>query len=517
MGFPPGAPVRQTAAVDPHTTNHSLQVPSPPEDLTRPESQARGAGFTDLPGPLEGADETASGGDAPGTDSGSFQPPGLGLGPLVSLAKVLGGGWVPAPSALMAELAQELGAKRVAWLPHRGSPICGSDLDPRAVDWGRVRSVLPGRSAWLDPLRCPRAAARGTWQVMAAPARGVDPGGVLWIEAPGPLALDSEQLCALAGLVAASLERCTPPPPPDPLLELGRRAAGLTHDLRNELTHALMQLERVRMEPSAAQVDRLGKALQQAKDLCVASLPNGRRTAPSQPTSQALRLAPTLERVRRSAQDARRSGGARVTLACQADLRVLAEEATLARAVANLTLNALEASPAGETVQLVARQDGLRVVIEVIDQGPGLSHEGVRALFTPGRSGGAGTGWGTDSVLQSTRELEATLEFETAPGRGTTARILLPAPPAPGARLVLDPMRRRRARRLLALAGRTPLAEAATPRRARTLLREALPSELWIARGVTLGQGLHALLWDASKHGVRVRVLRAGTDLPRPG
>jgi len=65
---------------------------------------------------------------------------------------------------------------------------------------------------------------------------------------------------------------------------------------------------------------------------------------------------------------------------------------------------------------------------------------------------------------------------------------------------------------LLALAGALPLAEARSPRQARSLLREALPAELWIARGV-VGEGLSALLAEARRHGIRVRVLRAGQDL----
>jgi signal transduction histidine kinase len=504
--------------VDPHVPKSPDQADDLTQNATRPRSH------TGSDRPPVGALAVGDKPEASQTSQDSPQAllelvarsnPGLGLGPLASLAGVLGGGDVPAPQALMAELALELDAKLVAWLPSRGRPICGKDLDPRAIDWGRVRALLPGRTAWLDPKRCPRSSARCTWQVMAAPARGVKPEGVLWIEASGPLALDADQLCALAGLVAASLERCTPPPPADPLLELGRRAAGLTHDLRNELTHALMQLERVRMEPTTDQVDRLASALQQAKDLCVASLPNAATPANgAEHRSRAVSLAPTLERARRTAQDAQRTGGAQIQVTCPADIQVLAEAALLARAVANLTLNAVEASLSGTKVHLRGRRDGLRVVIEVIDEGPGLSHEGVRSLFAPGRSGGGGTGWGTASVLQSVRELDATLELETAPGRGTTARILLPAPPAPGARLVLDPIRRRRARRLLTLAGPTPLAESSTPRRARALLREALPSELWVARGVT-GEGLQALLGDAQRNGVRVRVLRAGVDLPR--
>ena len=46
---------------------------------------------------------------------------------------------------------------------------------------------------------------------------------------------------------------------------------------------------------------------------------------------------------------------------------------------------------------------------------------------------------------------------------------------------------------------------------ARTLMREARPEELWIARGV-VGDGLQGLLAEARREGVRIRVLPAGHD-----
>jgi signal transduction histidine kinase len=67
-------------------------------------------------------------------------------------------------------------------------------------------------------------------------------------------------------------------------------------------------------------------------------------------------------------------------------------------------------------------------VIEVIDDGPGMSAEFIRNdLFRPFRSTkGKGFGIGAFQCRAYARELGGRLDVESVPGAGTTIRVILP-------------------------------------------------------------------------------------------
>lgn len=109
----------------------------------------------------------------------------------------------------------------------------------------------------------------------------------------------------------------------------------------------------------------------------------------------------------------------------------------LRQVLVNLVLNAQQAMPAGGAVRIGTSRDGqARVVISVSDNGPGLP-DGVREhLFEPfytTKPAGQGTGLGLWVSANLIRAHNGTLEAESAPGAGTTFKIILPAaqPPAP--------------------------------------------------------------------------------------
>ena len=98
-------------------------------------------------------------------------------------------------------------------------------------------------------------------------------------------------------------------------------------------------------------------------------------------------------------------------------------------AVTHLIDNAAQAS-GGPVRLLLAGRDG-RAWLDITDQGPGMTAEFVRdGLFRPlvtARPGGSGVGaWQARELL---RRSGGDLEVDTAPGRGTTMRLLLPGLP----------------------------------------------------------------------------------------
>ena len=132
----------------------------------------------------------------------------------------------------------------------------------------------------------------------------------------------------------------------------------------------------------------------------------------------------------------------------------------LENALMNLVVNARDAmqQQSGEIRLRIAsqrREQGERVVIEVIDQGCGMTPEVREQVFEPfftTKETGSGSGLGLSMVYGFVRQSGGQIEIDTAPGQGTTVRLLLPrapesavaspplppvAPPTPRDKLVL--------------------------------------------------------------------------------
>lgn len=111
------------------------------------------------------------------------------------------------------------------------------------------------------------------------------------------------------------------------------------------------------------------------------------------------------------------------------DPNFLVDSTRLSTILDHLLQNALEA--AGETGEIALHQvyrDG-EAIIEVRDNGPGMDEIFVRDdLFSPLNSKkSTGYGLGAYQTRQLVREMGGRLEVQTAPGEGTTMRIVLPA------------------------------------------------------------------------------------------
>ncbi|MEU3493086.1 sensor histidine kinase [Kitasatospora cineracea] len=115
---------------------------------------------------------------------------------------------------------------------------------------------------------------------------------------------------------------------------------------------------------------------------------------------------------------------------------VLGDEARLRQVVTNLVGNAVKHTPSGTAVRIgVGRASG-GCLLEVADQGPGLTQEQAALVFErfyradaartrlPGQSGGSGLGLAIASALVSAHDGE--LSLRTSPGEGAVFRLSLP-------------------------------------------------------------------------------------------
>jgi len=95
----------------------------------------------------------------------------------------------------------------------------------------------------------------------------------------------------------------------------------------------------------------------------------------------------------------------------------------------NLATNALEAMPGGGTLSVRTRVgSGNQVVIEFADEGPGIAAQDLRRIGQPFfTTKEHGTGLGVPIALRIVERHGGTLVFDSEPGRGTRARVTLPA------------------------------------------------------------------------------------------
>jgi len=127
---------------------------------------------------------------------------------------------------------------------------------------------------------------------------------------------------------------------------------------------------------------------------------------------------------------------AAVTVSVPSDLpRVLGFAGELNQIWANLIDNALDAIPKSGRVDISAVRQRDRVVVRVVDNGPGIPEDVRARMFEPfftTKPVGQGTGLGLDIVRRLLVHNNADIEVESAPGR-TEFRVSLPVAEANGA------------------------------------------------------------------------------------
>lgn len=210
---------------------------------------------------------------------------------------------------------------------------------------------------------------------------------------------------------------------------LRESARQVAHELKNPLTPIRFAIARLRRDAPDSLVETIDvlEAESQRLDVMARSfaqfgrLPEGPR-AP-------VDLGELVRSVSRSAVPSERT----ITIDVADDVPMVSGHVdALGRALTNVLLNAVDASPAGAPIALrVARtQRGGRAMVEVAvrDEGPGISAARIERIWEPYVTHKAGgTGLGLAIVRQTLIAHDGAVEVESAPGAGTTMKLLLPA------------------------------------------------------------------------------------------
>jgi len=121
----------------------------------------------------------------------------------------------------------------------------------------------------------------------------------------------------------------------------------------------------------------------------------------------------------------------RVVLDLEPTLRpVEADPSQIDQVLLNLAVNARDAMGGRGRLRIVTRNDGDAVLLEVSDSGSGMDEETQLRIFEPfftTKDIGEGTGLGLSTVYGIVSQSGGTIAVRSAPGRGATFSIRLPA------------------------------------------------------------------------------------------
>lgn len=217
---------------------------------------------------------------------------------------------------------------------------------------------------------------------------------------------------------------------------LAMMSRGLAHDLKNLITPVSSFLVHTDGQyapdsPEAEVHDAAKRSVRIMTDYVREALFFSERLAPK---FEPVNLSRTFAGVREVTQA--RAGQRRVALVTESSVDgfVIADAVLLQRLLANLVANAIDASPAGQTVTLAASsfQPGV-VRIQVCDQGCGVAPEHLGRIFEPyfttKEFGDDVRGFGLGlTICQKISDLHgAVLSVKSDVGRGTTLTVDLPS------------------------------------------------------------------------------------------
>lgn len=212
----------------------------------------------------------------------------------------------------------------------------------------------------------------------------------------------------------------------------GQLAAGVAHEMGNPLASVEAQLQllnEARLTPDDAsvvatvrqEVMRLRRILREMVDFAR----RRRDEATLVPVQTVVRDALRLVR-----HDPRMRGVSTLEEFDSETPPVFMVEDHLMQVTLNLLLNALDAMPEGGTLRIEVKPAGAHVALRVNDSGVGMDHATLGRCFEPlftTKAPGKGTGLGLSISRDILRAVAGDVELHSAPGKGTTAVVMLPA------------------------------------------------------------------------------------------
>jgi signal transduction histidine kinase len=213
------------------------------------------------------------------------------------------------------------------------------------------------------------------------------------------------------------------------LSAIGRLAAGVAHELNSPLAAIGLAIESAMIRPEKAgeKLERASSALERARKIVSDLLQHSRTTGSKRQVVLLGEIFAGLLNLVEAQLSRRR---VKLVKSCQdPNVGVLANKDELDQVLINLILNAADASENGQEIEVTARAEDLKVVIEVVDHGSGIPEEDASRVFDPfftTKSVGRGTGLGLSVCRELVIRHQGNISFETEEGKGTTFRLTFP-------------------------------------------------------------------------------------------
>lgn len=213
------------------------------------------------------------------------------------------------------------------------------------------------------------------------------------------------------------------------LAEIGRMTSAIAHEVRNPLTSIRGAAQMMRDETSVEAAKSWARVVEQEalelNQLCDAFLDFAKSIALNLGKTDLNSVAADI--LKQMRPDFSRKGVV-VNFRCDPSLpQIDADAAKMGQVLRNLFRNAIDAMPRGGQLSIRTEAHQNCVLIEVADQGIGISEEDLSKLFTPFfTTKSHGTGLGMCNVQRIVEAHGGTVSVKSRIGHGTTVTIELP-------------------------------------------------------------------------------------------
>ena len=254
----------------------------------------------------------------------------------------------------------------------------------------------------------------------------------------------SERLAQASGRLAETREALAEA---QALAAVGEMAAGAAHELNNPLAvisgRAQLLAGKAKTDAERRAIKKIEEKAQEISDIATQLLAFAR---PEPPEPTAVDVADLLETVRKETESfaKRKKPHLTVDIGIDSDCpRVWADAGQMQAVFVELVRNAFEAGRAAGRDELGVRITAAKrtgkpgVLLQVTDDGPGMSEETVAAAFTPffsHRPAGRSRGMGLSQARRRVQASSGSIRIASRPDEGTTVFVELPSPPGDGSR-----------------------------------------------------------------------------------
>jgi len=222
------------------------------------------------------------------------------------------------------------------------------------------------------------------------------------------------------------------------LTALGQMAGGIAHDFNNLLQAILGYAQLMGKNPANAEIVRRGLDVIETAATSgaetVRRIQKFARLRPEEPfiaidVNQVIHDAVAMTRPRWEESSAKSGVPLHLELQLGPVPAIMGRPSELSEVVTNLVLNAIDAMPAGGTLNIRTLADNTGwVVLTVADTGVGMTEDVRKRVFDPffTTKGEAGTGLGLSVSYSIVKRHGGEMRVDSAPARGTVFTILLP-------------------------------------------------------------------------------------------